>query len=107
MEAIESLKDQEDVSLSTENQLGATRAPAKQAKLSDFVLDSIEEVNMINEIRGKCTFTHYRDNSLLKNMVLAHSEKVPSFKGASVWQSAEVEGKSSIQIKSRYPCFYR
>ena len=27
--------------------------PAKQAELSDFVLDSIEEVNMINEIRGK------------------------------------------------------
>ena len=45
--------------------------PEKRAKISDFVLNSIEEVNMINEIRGKCTFTHYRDNSLLKNMVQA------------------------------------
>ena len=70
--------------------------PAKQAKLSDFVLDSIEEVNMINEVRGKMYLHALSRQLFVEKHSTSISQKVPSFKGTLTWQSAEVEEKSSI-----------
>ena len=97
MDARESLKDQEHVSLSKENQLGTTRAlQKKQAKLSDFVLDSTEKFNMINEIRGKMYHHALSRQLFVEKHGTSISQKVPSFKGTLMWQSAEVLEKSSI-----------
>ena len=64
--------------------------PEKQSKLSDFVLDSVEEVNMINEIRGKMYLHTLSRQLFVEKHGTSISQKVPSFKGASMWQSVEV-----------------
>ena len=79
--------------------------PAKQAKLSDLVLDSIEEVNMINEIRGKMYFHALSRQLFVEKHGTSISQKVPSFKGMLMWQSAEVEKKSSIVYLHVIPAF--
>ena len=55
--------------------------PAKQAKLSDFVLDSIEEVNMINEIRRQMYLHALSRQLFVEKHGTSISQKVPSVKG--------------------------
>ena len=50
--------------------------PAKQAKLSDFVLDSIEEVMYLHTL-SRQLFVEKHGTSI--------SQKVPSFKGTLTW----------------------
>ena len=70
--------------------------PAKQAKLSDFVLNSMKEVNMINEIRGRMYLHALSRQLFVEKHGTSISQKLPSFKGTLMWQSAEDEEKSSI-----------
>ena len=50
--------------------------PAKQAKLTDFVLDSIEEVMYLHALSRKL---------FVKKHGTSISQKVPSFKGTLMW----------------------
>ena len=65
----------------------------------------MEEVNMINEIRGKMYLHELSRQLFVEKHGTSISQKVPSFKGTLMWQSAEVEETSSIVYLHVIPAF--